>query len=241
MGDSGEQDLELYTEMALGHRGQILGIFIRDVTTPLLTRTSSSSSLLPSFFFEGNDQPAQRQGRLAHLKGFRESWRTKSQEAVPTISSLDIREETETELDQFSMTEIDLLSPLIIKAESAGEGVVKDLPLRQSKTPPPLPPRPQRIPSSSSICSTNSESAIDFHHTQNKFTEERSAKVKRVENWKRRLAMAREKLLTANSGVEIWTWRVGSDVDKICEDLLMRRVESKYKGVKDIAQETRAL
>ncbi|KAH7329409.1 hypothetical protein B0I35DRAFT_420151 [Stachybotrys elegans] len=34
VGDSGEADLEVYTELALSHPGRILAIFIRDVTTP---------------------------------------------------------------------------------------------------------------------------------------------------------------------------------------------------------------
>ncbi|KAI9166584.1 ATP-dependent RNA helicase DRS1 [Paramyrothecium foliicola] len=34
VGDSGEADLEVYTELALAHPGRILAVFIRDVTTP---------------------------------------------------------------------------------------------------------------------------------------------------------------------------------------------------------------
>ncbi|KAJ5643464.1 uncharacterized protein N7484_005971 [Penicillium longicatenatum] len=34
VGDSGEADLEVYTDIALANRGRIMGIFIRDVTTP---------------------------------------------------------------------------------------------------------------------------------------------------------------------------------------------------------------
>ncbi|KAI9055456.1 hypothetical protein LZ554_000410 [Drepanopeziza brunnea f. sp. 'monogermtubi'] len=34
IGDSGEADLEVYTDVALSHPGKIIGIFIRDVTTP---------------------------------------------------------------------------------------------------------------------------------------------------------------------------------------------------------------
>ncbi|PKS10376.1 hypothetical protein jhhlp_002127 [Lomentospora prolificans] len=34
VGDSGEADLEVYTELAVAHPGRILAIFIRDVTTP---------------------------------------------------------------------------------------------------------------------------------------------------------------------------------------------------------------
>lgn len=37
VGDSGEADLEVYTELALANPGRILAIFIRDVTTPIKT------------------------------------------------------------------------------------------------------------------------------------------------------------------------------------------------------------
>ncbi|OAQ61165.1 actin cytoskeleton organization protein App1 [Pochonia chlamydosporia 170] len=37
VGDSGEADLEVYTELALANPGRILAIFIRDVTTPEMT------------------------------------------------------------------------------------------------------------------------------------------------------------------------------------------------------------
>ncbi|EXJ94073.1 hypothetical protein A1O1_02466 [Capronia coronata CBS 617.96] len=35
VGDSGEADLEVYTDVVLEHPGQIIGVFIRDVTTPM--------------------------------------------------------------------------------------------------------------------------------------------------------------------------------------------------------------
>ena len=35
VGDSGEADLEVYTDVVLGNPGRILGVFIRDVTTPV--------------------------------------------------------------------------------------------------------------------------------------------------------------------------------------------------------------
>jgi len=37
VGDSGEADLEVYTDVALDHPGRVLGIFIRDVTTTVKT------------------------------------------------------------------------------------------------------------------------------------------------------------------------------------------------------------
>ncbi|ETN42247.1 uncharacterized protein HMPREF1541_04188 [Cyphellophora europaea CBS 101466] len=35
VGDSGEADLEVYTDVVLAHPGRVLGVFIRDVTTPM--------------------------------------------------------------------------------------------------------------------------------------------------------------------------------------------------------------
>ncbi|KAH7374802.1 actin patch protein [Plectosphaerella cucumerina] len=43
VGDSGEADLEVYTELAVNHPGRILAVFIRDVTTPEETGFFSSS------------------------------------------------------------------------------------------------------------------------------------------------------------------------------------------------------
>lgn len=43
VGDSGEADLEVYTEVAQANPGRILGIFIRDVTTPIQTGYFDSS------------------------------------------------------------------------------------------------------------------------------------------------------------------------------------------------------
>lgn len=43
VGDSGEADLEVYTELALAYPGRVLGIFIRDITTPEKKDNSESS------------------------------------------------------------------------------------------------------------------------------------------------------------------------------------------------------
>ncbi|KAF9954677.1 hypothetical protein BGZ72_004405 [Mortierella alpina] len=47
VGDSGEIDLEIYTEMAVAHPGQILKIFIRDITTARL-REMAAHKMAPS-------------------------------------------------------------------------------------------------------------------------------------------------------------------------------------------------
>ena len=93
-----------------------------------------------------------------------------------------------------------------------------------SKTPP-LPPRPYRTTSNSSIQSINSEPAFEFSPPARTFTPERadeqSSRAKHVENWNRRLVRARQRLM-AESGVEIWTWKVGSDVEEICKNLVAK-------------------
>lgn len=55
IGDSGEVDLEVYTDLALANPGRVLGIFIRDVTTP-----SKKDFFDPSFESQGSSRPYQR-------------------------------------------------------------------------------------------------------------------------------------------------------------------------------------
>ncbi|KAG6036349.1 hypothetical protein E4U41_005741, partial [Claviceps citrina] len=50
VGDSGEADLEVYTELALANPGRVLGIFIRDVTTPEAT-AATTGYFDPAFDF----------------------------------------------------------------------------------------------------------------------------------------------------------------------------------------------
>lgn len=234
--------------MALTYRGQILGIFIRDVTTPLLQRNSGNSSSTVSLpmYFDGNGQPATQQqqqrkeGRLAQLRGLRDNWRGKSAEQVPTLSTLSPTssstkpsptEDDETfslqqakDLERLTLNEMDMLSPFLAKADHAGEGALDDLPFRKSKTPPPTTttrPSIQRTQSASSATSEPDRfDGLARNSTEKTVTEDPSSRVKRVEIWKRRLARARERLLLADGGVEIWTWRVGGDVDGICVELV---------------------
>ena len=292
VGDSGEQDLELYTETALHFRGQVLGIFIRDVTTPLLNRSATSAVSLP-MYFETNGvqgtgvQPTKKEGRFAQLRGMQ--WR-RSQESVSTLSSLQEgvpfssipvasipkavvdRDEASSNSDdlndfeQLSVKDMEELGPLIFKAEAAGEGIMDDLPLRRSKTPPALHPRitPHRTQSMTSISSepgareyppppkTLSNGTIRGQTPERTGTmgqEDQGTRVKRVENWKRRLARCREKLFNADAGVEIWTWRDGGDVESICEALVKKAADAntnanngkgkvkQFEGMRDTVKE----
>lgn len=212
-------------------------------------------------FFDGNGQPVPQQqqqqqrkeGRLAQLRGLRDSWRGKSAEQIPTLAHFPTPTSSSSstkpspsaddddplsfqqakDFERLTLSDMDLLSPFLSKADHAGEGItLTDLPLRKSKTPPPSTrPSMQRILSSSSV---NSEPAGDGAEgfdgstrssTEKTVTEDPSSRVKRVENWKRRLARARERLFLLEGGeVEIWTWRVGGDVDGICVGLVERGV-----------------
>ncbi|KAL2136593.1 hypothetical protein VTI74DRAFT_2898 [Chaetomium olivicolor] len=64
VGDSGEADLEVYTELALANPGRILAIFIRDVTTPDQTGFFDSS-------FSINSAQPSRQGSTRTKVGIR--------------------------------------------------------------------------------------------------------------------------------------------------------------------------
>lgn len=210
-------------EIALAYHPRVLGIFIRDVTTPLLTqKPSSSTSSLPSFF-DGNGTP--KQGRLATLKSFRDSFRTKSQDRVPTLSVMTT--ECERNLADLSLGEADLLSPTIV--EPPQQYPEMHLPNRTATTPPPTRPSPARTQSTTSLASEPVATTT---------AEEQTVRVKRVEAWKRRLALSRERLSPV--GVEVWTWRVGSDVEGICEEVILRGVqEESLRGLHGIGDKLR--
>jgi hypothetical protein len=237
--------------MALTHRRQILGIFIRDVTTPLLSRNtgnSSSTLSLPAYFSDNQQLPSpiQNDPHLTHLKRPREFLRGKSQDnlslaAFPSSPSSDDESLSTKDFEKMALSEMEPLAPLYFKAlETDDSPIPQDLPLRQSKTPPPIPTRPtlsSRVPSSSSINSepARTETIRGTSPTPSQFSLEQpsttieeptpSSRIKRVEQWKKRLATAREKLIMHDCGVEIWTWRIGQDVENICETLVLKEIK----------------
>lgn len=62
VGDSGEADLEVYTDVVLEHPGQILGVFIRDVTTPVQKAffDQTVSNTPPDAMVSAKDSPKER-------------------------------------------------------------------------------------------------------------------------------------------------------------------------------------
>ena len=75
VGDSGEADLELYTEVVLANPGRVLGVFIRDVTT-----------VIQQGFFDST-KPLRQRGSLSPIRGRRKDNRTVSpQKSLPDLS-----------------------------------------------------------------------------------------------------------------------------------------------------------
>ncbi|CAF9925991.1 hypothetical protein IMSHALPRED_006840 [Imshaugia aleurites] len=72
-GDSGEADLELYTDVVLANPGRILGVFIRDVTTSK-----------PPAFFDSSMKPMRSRGSQSPLRG-----RSKDDSGIPLKNQFD--------------------------------------------------------------------------------------------------------------------------------------------------------
>ena len=71
VGDSGEQDMELYAQLAADRPDQIAGVFIRDVTTvgledPTGTKRSEDLSRTSRFIRKGNNEPESGMGSSSH-------------------------------------------------------------------------------------------------------------------------------------------------------------------------------
>ncbi|KAK5048999.1 hypothetical protein LTR84_005421 [Exophiala bonariae] len=83
VGDSGEADLEVYTDVVLDNPGRVLGVFIRDVTTPIKKRffDQSVSNSLPDSHIASTD--GHQLSRFAQQRSFHSSERRPSLPARP--------------------------------------------------------------------------------------------------------------------------------------------------------------
>jgi len=66
VGDSGEADLEVYTDVVLEHPGRILGVFIRDVTTPANRKGFFDSAMGPLSMDNSRQSTSTRGAQHAH-------------------------------------------------------------------------------------------------------------------------------------------------------------------------------
>lgn len=152
VGDSGEADLEVYTELALANPGRILAIFIRDVTTPEKTeffetsfnglRRKTSNMTLN----EGRPQTARPLRQKSSVTGLREE----KPSSGPVMGDLiDLSEEPQQVKPDESATWNQGKRPALRKQASASEL------LGARKPPPPRPVKPASLRSTPSIVEGN--------------------------------------------------------------------------------------
>lgn len=139
VGDSGEADLEVYTDLAIANPGRILGIFIRDVTTPekagyfdasvsglptMPSRRQNTSIMEPP---QRPDLPARAISAPSKQEGPAEGMLIDfSDEPAP------MDEKEESKLDKF-------------KDSSSGAADLAASAVRGKKPPPPLPKKPAAL------------------------------------------------------------------------------------------------
>ncbi|KAM4057267.1 DEAD/DEAH box helicase [Hirsutella rhossiliensis] len=150
VGDSGEADLEVYTELALANPGRILAIFIRDVTTPPektgffdsaaldLARHKTSSKTPDDEGSSSRASMIRRDSARGSVSGSDDSSRVSTKATGPAMGTLiDFSQEPE---------EIGVDKSAAIQADSRQKtSSTTDLPLERKKPPPPRPVKPAAL------------------------------------------------------------------------------------------------
>ncbi|KAF4981358.1 hypothetical protein FZEAL_2843 [Fusarium zealandicum] len=149
VGDSGEADLEVYTELAVSNPGRILAVFIRDVTTPeetpfFDTGFNPTRSKPPSFIQNDGSRNASSQNLIPGA--FRER-RPSTGPAMGTLIDLS-DEPQETKVDRSAaLAQIRNANPgRTVSASDIGGA---------RKPPPPRPAKPAALRSAKSITDLN--------------------------------------------------------------------------------------
>lgn len=148
VGDSGEADLEVYTDLAVQNPGRVLGIFIRDVTTP------DELGFFDSGFKLDSDQRSTLRATRARIEQQSEPRNEEARPQLPprtSASSAGSRGPVEGTLIDFS-DDSTQVSPSQSRRESNQERPrtavpSSELPLR--KAPPPRPAKPDALRSAS--------------------------------------------------------------------------------------------
>ena len=158
VGDSGEADLEVYTDTVLAHPGRILGIFIRDITTPDKKKFFEKSvehlesgpkrSRTTGQLVASSDSPASRSAPALPPRRPREGSDLSEVKSLDDTDLIDLRDE-----DQKSAPETKPANPRVPPAKPAkpstlrtvstpdGEGGSSPQEAIARKAIPPLPPR----------------------------------------------------------------------------------------------------
>lgn len=172
VGDSGEADLEVYTELVLANPGRVLAVFIRDVTTPEA----------PGFFDSGFEMPSRKGSNMTFddartqkpVAGVRQNSapgvvsnnKTSTGPAMGTL--IDFSDEPEE-------TSVDLRDALrqINKDKPISRQVSATELLAAKRPPPPRPAKPMALRSTSSIVGKKTGSGDPgLHHDDTLVSEE---------------------------------------------------------------------
>ncbi|EPE10466.1 actin patch protein [Ophiostoma piceae UAMH 11346] len=204
VGDSGEADLEVYTELVLAHPGRVLAIFIRDVTTPqqqgYFDSSTSSRTLNPNY---GPSSPGPER-----------------RPALPARIATAPPQQQQQQLQQKQKPSAPPQGPVM--------GTLIDLDDTPSSGPPPVtnlsglppPPPPPRRPQAGGL--DGSGGGADNVRQRQQYPYQRPPVSpqpqqqqqppvnKKVDMWHRRLAHAQD--ILAPHGVALYTWRRGQDV-----------------------------
>lgn len=141
IGDSGEADLEVYTDLAIANPGRVIGVFIRDVTTPekagYFDATMTSLSTMPS-----QRQSTMKEGRPRRPVLPARTLSEPSKPDGPKEGTLiDFSEEPAAMDDK----EEGNLQKLLDMSGVAGVADLASLAVRGKKPPPPLPNKPAAL------------------------------------------------------------------------------------------------
>ncbi|KAJ0114209.1 hypothetical protein J7T55_008045 [Diaporthe amygdali] len=156
VGDSGEADLEVYTDLAVANPGRILAVFIRDVTTPEQTGYFDSAFNGPA----PSGAPSRQQSTNAHSRKDSGSDHPSRRPALPsrTATGASRQEEpAEEDLIDFSDEPQNMTPKEEDKLHKSMDGPSRSVGLQEpaprKKPPPPRPSKPAALRSESSNAS----------------------------------------------------------------------------------------
>jgi len=194
VGDSGEMDLEVYTDIALLHPHQVIGIYIRDVTTEQERR-----------FFDGHEQQLPPSTNSSYPNSANSS--TISLNTPPPLPPRPRHKSHSTE-DLIALSSEDES----IDGHSNMRKSYTDT-LSYSPAPPIIPSKPENLQSYSLETKLTSRRSLPLLTARN-FTEVN----KRTEMWRLRMEKAKSSL--EGLKIPITTWRTGDEVEADCIELI---------------------
>ncbi|KAL2200863.1 hypothetical protein P885DRAFT_65177 [Corynascus similis CBS 632.67] len=155
VGDSGEADLEVYTELAVANPGRILAVFIRDVTTP------AQPGFFDSSFSMDREQRSRQEGTRARPGTRSVGEQLDRRPPVPPRVTA-----SPASSGPVMGTLIDLDEPEPVSATEAGQVPGRKPNVVRRKAPPPRPAKPAALRSTPSDSSTTNSQKSTFTGTE---------------------------------------------------------------------------